>query len=371
MMRPVPRSRSAREGGFALLLVLLLSLILLPFAVEFAMQVRLESQTAVNVTSELQIENEIDGQYEIMLARLRYDSQENQTESYYDSWNDDELTQRQSEDTQVAVTTHVFDEQGKFNLLQLATSDLAKRKKAKERLARIIVEFRRDTDFEVTQSEAESWTNAITDWVGKGPGRANIPKANTKDDRAILVLDELDLLAKVGDHRASFLLRDQRKGEESALGLHRYVTIYGDGKLNVNTADEIVLKAYFGRNPELAERILERRDNPPTDEDSFGSSDDEGSGGNPFTAVEQINEVEGVTAPVLVENGVDLNADFTVRSSFFSLRIVGESESSRRDELFVIERVPGAAPEEPIEGFRLLLRQPRIDVLERVSSDDG
>lgn len=365
--RRAPRRHS--EQGFALLLVLLLSLILLPFAVEFAMQVKLESQTAVNVTSELQIENEIDGQYEIMIARLRFDAEENDTDSYFDSWNDDELTQRQSEETGVALTTHVFDEQGKFNLKQFATTNLEQQRKAKERLVRIIVEMRRDTDFELSKTEAETWVNAIADWVAKGPARSNIPLPNTKDDRSILILDELEFLPKVGDHRISFLLHDQRGDEEVGPGLHRYVTIYGDGKVNLNTAGEVVLKAYFSRNPELAERILERRDNPPEDEDSMSSEDSLGSG-NPYTSVEQVNEVEGVTAPVLVDNGVDLNADFTVRSGFFSLRIVGETEGSRRDELFVVERVAGATPEDPVEGFRLLLRQERIDILERVGGAD-
>ncbi len=364
-----PPIRRPEERGFALLLVLLLSLILLPFAVEFAMQVKLESQTAVNVTSELQIENEIDGQYEIMLARLRYDAQEGETDSYFDSWNDEELTGRQSEYTNVAISTHVFDESGKFNLLLLAEKDLAKRNKAKERLVRVLTGFRVDTDFEVSKTEAETWTNHITDWVNKGPQRANIPSPNMKDNRAILILDELEFLPKVGDHRISHLLHDQAKDDETAPGLHRFVTIYGDGKLNLNTADEVVVKAYFPRNPELAERILERRDNPPEDEGSMSSEDDL-SGGNPYTSVEQVNEVEGVTAPVLVENGVDLNADFTVKSDYFSLRIVGEAESSRRDELFVIQRVPGASPEEPVEGFRLLLRQERIDRLEPISDAD-
>ena len=369
-MPGTPVRRPPPEGGFALLLVLLLSLIMLPFAVEFGMQVMLESKTAVNVTSELQIENEIDGQYEIMLARLRYDAQENDTDSYFDTWHDEELRSRKSEETGVALTTHVFDEQGKFNLRRLANTNVAEKTKAKERLIRILTEFRRDTDFELSRTEAETWANQIAEWVGKGPTRANIPSPNMKDERSIVILDELEFLPEVSDHRFSFLLHDQAKGDETAAGLHRFVTIYGDGKVNLNTVQEVVLMAFFPRNPELAARILERRDNPPEDEDSMSGGDDLDTG-NPFTSVEQINEVEGVTAPVLADNGIDLNADFTVASGFFSLRIVGDSEHSRRDELFVVERVAGPSPEEPVEGFRLLLRQERTDTLENVDTSDG
>ena len=62
---------------------MILSLVLMPFAVEFSMQVQLETRTALNVTDQLKIDNEIDGQYEIMLAHLRYDAKENEIDSYY------------------------------------------------------------------------------------------------------------------------------------------------------------------------------------------------------------------------------------------------------------------------------------------------
>ena len=83
-----PPQRPQSERGAALLVVLLLSMILVPFASEFAFQIQLEAKTAQNVIDQLAIDNALLGQYEIVLARLRYDGPGNETDSYDDAWND-------------------------------------------------------------------------------------------------------------------------------------------------------------------------------------------------------------------------------------------------------------------------------------------
>jgi hypothetical protein len=258
----------------------------------------------------------------------------------------------------------------------------------KTRLIALLVEFRRDTPFELSQGDAEAWAQQIYEYVNKGAVHAGVPSPKMADDRPILILGELDMLPKVRGERFSFLMVDQRKDEQVAPGLQRYATVYGDGKLNLNTADLVVLKAYFHKNPEIAERILERRDSPPTEDEGTGSGttggtttgtgstssssseEDDQPKGNPYTDVLQVNEVDGVTPQLLEGNGVELQADFDVKSNFFSMRIVGETQVTRRDELFVVERVPAANPEEPIEGFRFLLRQERTDPLEKIEDEE-
>ncbi len=211
------------------------------------------------------------------------------------------------------------------------------------------------------------------------PGRISFVQVYLNADKrgeqveqdAIILLDELEFLPAVGDQRFSHLLNDQKDESGVAPGLRRFVTIYGDGKLNLNTVEEVVLQTYFPQNPELSERIIDRRETASEeDEPSFSSDDESDTTGNPYTSVEQINEVEGVSAPTLQKNGVDVGLDFTTKSHYFSMRIIGETQTSRRDELFVIERVPGAAEGDAIEGFRLLLRQERTDILETLDAEE-
>lgn len=363
-----PRSRKREESGFALLLVMLLLLILGPFAYEFTAQVQLEAMTAANVSDQLKVANEMDGQYEVMLARLRFDAGENEIDSYDDSWNDDELTSRQEAETEVAINTTMFDETAKFSLRQLHEGPVERQALAKERLRRLLVEYRRDTDFELSASEAESWAQQIAEYIAKGGVRQGIPTPRMTDQRRILVLEELHFLPDVSGHAFSFILYDQREDDHVAPGLHRFLTVYGSGKVNLNTTSEELLRAYFPINPELAERIVERRDNPPEDEEGMAqSSEDDGeSSGNPYTEVVQITQVEGVTPESLQANQVDPNLDFDVKSDFFSFRVLGETRTTRRDEFFVVERVPANSQDDPLEGFRLLLRQERIDPLENL-----
>ena len=113
--------------------------------------------------------------------------------------------------------------------------------------------------------------------------------------------------------------------------------------------------------------IVEHRESPPAEEEGDVTyAGEEGETGNPFTDVMQVTQVEGVTPQVLQANGVDAALDFDVASNVFSFRIVGETDTTRRDELFAVERVPGSSEEEPLEGFRLLLRQERTDILENL-----
>ncbi len=354
-----------KQTGIALLVVMMLAAIIIPFAAEFAYQIALEYTTALNVSDQLAIDNAIESQYQIVLARLEHDGQGNTTDTYEDPWNDEELRSRTDDDTGVSLSTTMFDEQGKFNVHILAEASAARKPIWKERLTELIKYFRADTKFDA-DPYAEEVSDAIFRWVNGEVSRGSVPKPNTADDRAMLVLEELHFVSDLFEkHR---LLEDIREGDEVAPGLHRFLTVYGNGKINLNTAPKAVLQAVFNKDPDLAERIIERRDG--AGEDAPESEDGEEAGGNPFTDPNQILEVEGVDQPRLVANKVVPADDFDVRSNYFSVRIAAQKEQSRREELFVVERVPGNDPNGPIDGFRHLLCQERTDPLEELAEEE-
>lgn len=356
-------ARRTRQRGIALLVVIMLGAILVPFAAEFAYQITLEAITANNVIDQLAIDNAIESQYQIVLSRLRHDASTNEIDSYDDSWNDEELRSRTENETNVRLESTVFDEQGKLNILMLAKASPERRPVWKERLVRLVELYREDTKWDAT-SHASDVANEIERWVQGQANRGSIPKPKTIDDRAMLLLEELNFVSDVFEKED--LLVDRREGDEVAPGLHRYLTIHGTGKLNLNTASRVVLKAFFPNDPDIADRIIEHREGATAEEEDedLAESDEEAASGNPFTDPNQVLEVEGVTQPILVGNKVVPPEDFAVRSNFFSVRIVGQTRGSRRDELFMLERVPGDDPKGPIEGFRHLLCQERTDPLE-------
>ncbi len=366
---PHPPRHRPEERGIALLIVMLLMLVLLPFAAEFSYQIQIESRTASNVSDQLKLDNAIDGQREIVLARIEYDTLNNESDAYSDGWNDDEIKDRSQpmdDGTDLQLATQVWDEQGKFPLHMLATGSDERRNLWKKRLADLIRRFRYDTKWDAS-GLADELSEDIFRWMNGDGARGDVPKPQTLDDRPMLVLDELYLISEKFEKER--VLVDIEEGDEIALGLHRFVTVYGSGKINLNTAPLAVLQALFAADEDVAERIIERRDGEGTEEEDPDASDEttsdeEGAGtGNPFTDVNQVSEIEGVNLALLNRNSVDLNQDFDVKSNFFSMRIKATTSLTLRDELIVVERVPASDPSQPMEGFRFLLHQERTDAL--------
>jgi type II secretory pathway component PulK len=349
----------------ALLVVLLLTMIIVPFAAEFAYQISLETMTADNVTAQLKIDNAIESQYEAFLARLRYDTPGNQSDSYDDDWNAEELRSRTDPQSDVRLEMRVFDEQGKLNIRMLGQGTEAEKQLWRARFVSVFQRFREGTRFDVG-GYAEELVDALYRWVNNDATRGELPKPRTHDDSPLLTLDDL---AFVHDRFGKdLLLVDRRAGDEVGLGLHHFVTVHGTGQVNLNTAHRVVLEAFFPIDRDVAQRIVERRegqseDAPPEPRPPGEPVGGPGSG-TPFTDVMEVNELEGVTPNLLRGNNVDLQRDFTVKSDFFSVRIAGEGENARREELFVVQRVQGQDPQKGPEGFRHLLHQERTDPLE-------
>ena len=249
---------ATNERGIALLVVIMLGAILVPFSAEFAYQINLEVLTANNVIDHLTIDNAIDRQLEVVLARLEYDGAGNTTDSYGDTWNDEDVLKRSDEASGVQIETVMFDEQGKLNILMLAQASADRRAIWKQRLIEVLKRFRRETKFDGISSQAEEIAEEINDWVTGKTNRGTVPRPKTIDGGAMLMLDELNFVSDI--FRKERLLEDIREGEETAPGLHRFLTIYGNGKINLNTANKVVLQAFFPNDEEIADRIIERRD---------------------------------------------------------------------------------------------------------------
>lgn len=342
---------------------MLLVAVLVPFAAEFSYQVDMESQTALNVKEQLAIDNAIEGQYQIVLTRIEYDGIGNEFDSYNDAWNDEDMRNREQPEIEVRLATTMFDEAGKLPLAKLASGSTEEQAVWKQRLIDLLKLFRRDTQFDASNI-AEELADEVVRFM-RGENRGQTPKPKLQDDRAAVTLDDLHFASPLfAKHN---LLVDLRDGTGVAPGLHRFLTVYGPGRVNLNTADLVLLQSIFTTEPTIAERIVERREGA-AEEDSTrrpsAGEDDEEAMGNPFTDVNQINEIEGVNQQSLRANNVVLARDFDVRSHYFSMRIAGSTRNTHRQELFVVERVPGTDPNGPIEGFRHLLCQERTDALE-------
>jgi type II secretory pathway component PulK len=365
-----------RERAFALLLVLLLVSIVTVLVVELAYQSGLEFLAAANVSDTGLIEYAIDGQFEVALALLKYDKKQGEAvDSEYDGWAAAE--HRQRADGEVQLTMRVFDEQGKFNLSRCVTGNDQQTAKAKEILVRILDIFRQDVSVDtdkggdVDLGAAQDLADKIVRYLRREGATGQVPKPKTTPPNVPLLLDEI---AFADPKLLPILLVDMRAGEKVAPGLHRYLTVHGTGRVNVNTAPLVVLQALFAvsADRDLAQGIVDRRrSEPDTSTGSVAAMNAAAaqgtgtSGGNPFSDVTtQLvdGSIPGLTTEVLQKNGIVPAEDLDVKSDHFSVRIQGATKRTQRDELYAVERVK-------TDGFRFLLHQERTDPLLDLEGD--
>jgi general secretion pathway protein K len=366
------------DRGFALLLVLMLVPVVIVLVVELAYQSGLENLAAQNVSDTGLIEYAVDGQFEVALGLLKYDKKQGEAvDTEYDGWNGSENRSRADGDVQLSM--RVFDEQGKFNLVRCVTGNEQQQGKAVQTLVRVLDLFREGINGEIEKGgdldlgAAEDLAEKIVKYVRRDGATGQVPKAKTTPPNVPLLLDEIvfadpKLLPK--------LLVDVRVGDKVAPGLHRFLTVYGSGRINVNTAPLVVLQALFAisADRDLAQGIIDRRRSEP-DTSNTGSvaamnaaaapQGNGTTGGNPFSDVNtQLTDgsISGLTAEVLQKNGIVTAEDLDVKSDFFSIRIQGATQRTQRDELYVVERVK-------TDGFRFLLHQERTDPLLDVEGD--
>ena len=220
-----------------------------------------------------------------------------------------------------------------------------------------------------------------------------VPKPKTNPANVPLLLDELLFCDTAKSNQImDVILVDVKVGDDKlAPGLWRYVTCYGTGKMNVNTAPLVVLQALFSQSGDVsyAQGILDRRRSAASDPATTGTSGTSGmssgtsgssssssssgttgseNSGNPFKDVGELTDgsVVGLTQDVLLRNGIDPASELDVKSDHFSIRIHGATERTQRDELYVVERAKKA---DGSYGFRFLLHQERTDPILDVKDD--
>jgi|GEM_PF-2715000 len=376
---------SRRQRGFALLLVLLLTSIAMVVVTELAFQAEYELLAARNVSDLMQIEYAIDGQLEVVLGQLRYDKRQNDaTDTEFDEWNSQRMRDRRDGD--IGLTTRVLDEQGKFWLGNLVTGTDVRKTRAKEVLIRILDLFREGSSADKTRggdldvADAEEIAGRIVRYMTREGASGQVPKPSTTGAAGAadvpLLLDELLFVDTQDSRLLQTLLYDVQTKDAVAPGLHRYLTVYGTGKVNLNTAPVVVLKAMFSNvsDRDYAQKIIDRRQQAPDAASSGGASAMSGSsssssngssgGGNPFTAPTELTDgsIDGLNPEVLQRNGIDPGVDFDVKSDVFTVRIEGATERTQRTELYALERVK-------TDGFRFLLHQERTDPMLETNED--
>jgi general secretion pathway protein K len=206
-----------------------------------------------------------------------------------------------------AVTFQIIDECGKININSLFTKEGKIDEKKKAMLERL---------FEVLEID-RGLVDVICDWIDKDDEvrdfgaedsyYSNLENPYPCKNSPLNTVDELFLLKDFNDE--VFYGKEKERGS-----LDAYLTTYGDGKININTAPGIILQALHPDvDASLAQEIVEHR---------------------PFKKITDLKEVFGIDDRIYNE----ISPLITVKSNFFSVSSQGALGEVRKRIKTILER---------------------------------
>jgi len=247
------------ERGAALLLALLVLALMIVLVADLSFSTKIDLKLARNYTDETQIDEGIRAGFAKGKALLRRDAKENKADCLHDLWAENaDLSMSLDE---VSIEIEIIDEDRKWNLYWLTAGKREEQQVERERVLRLLEEFRDGTPLKLSYSEARETSEAITRYLkarkeSKGSDEGDVPNPKTRSGH-LLVMGEL--LFGVMEES---LLHDFKDEEGTVIpGLENFVTIWSLGGVNINTADELVLRAVFSpQRPDLARAVIEGRE---------------------------------------------------------------------------------------------------------------
>lgn len=307
-----------RDRGAVLLLVLILLVVLTAVVVQFMYSTSVNSRIADAQLAQLKNDAAVDGGVAKAISLLLEDmaaeeGAEGRIDSLSDLWaaGPGILT---FDDTELRML--VADEQGKLNLNLLAVPAMAFRVKVE--LKRLLQSVGLD------ESEADEAARAIADRIDEdSEGEFEEDSTNRKlfDPSELIGIEQVGELVYYGGVPVEDEEDDAEPETDENLvrkGLHRFVTVWGPGLVNINTAPAEVLAALSGTmGLETAAAVVEYRR-------------DEG----PFSSAQGLLQVEGVTQEMLSK----MSKRICVVSSYFSVLCFVETAGVKSVGIGVVER---------------------------------
>jgi len=323
------------ESGAALILALLMISILVVFVLEAMRAMQVEGAGARHLRDSLRAEGVTKSGVNIAISMLRSDLEENEVDHPGEPWgvlpDPDALPVALPEDG--TLEGKVTDEAGKFSINHLVD----KEGKVQDTYQQVLTRLLTNPPFEMEEEEAQGLVSAIRDWLDKDDeptgefgGEADyyqsLEHPYESRNGSLTSLAELRLVRGMTEPLYF--------GKEDQPGLKDLLTVYGDGKININTAGPLVLQALVGQSvsqdtaAEWAENIVTYRQEP-MHWDFLGESD------------WYRNRMAGY-------NDISLATDLiTTQSNYFAVKLTGKVGVGRKSILAYLER---RKPEKEGEG---------------------
>jgi len=251
------KSHREQERGFALVLTILVISLLAGLTLRFNIAMRSDLYASATACDSIRAGYIAKSGFNYALAVLAEDTGKNDFDSISEAWNDKAALSGMSASMfqNGLFELEIIDHSGRININQLVGPD---ERRNKEQMA-ILKGFLGSKQFGLWPGDVDEITDAIKDWLDPDDdGRAEgayykaLKRPHTCRNGPIMSIEELRLVRGV--------TMELFYGTKENPGISSYLTAYGNGKININTADPLILKALMnGAGQDLIEDMIAYR----------------------------------------------------------------------------------------------------------------
>jgi len=325
------------DSGAALILVLLMVSILVVLVLETMRAMQVEGASSRHFKDSLQAEGVAKSGVSLVISLLAKDLAENEVDHLGEPWakvtEPDALPVELPEDG--TLEGKVEDESGKFPINYLVDAN----GKPQDIYQKVLIGILANTPFQVEEEEAKALVNAITDWLDKDDEPAGEFGAETDYYQSL----EHPYACKNGPFTSLAELQLVRGmtealyyGSENNPGLRDLLTLYSNGKVNINTAGPLILRALVSKSVSedtaqaWAESVVAYREEP-MHWDFLGEAD------------WYRNRMAGF-------NDISLPAELVAtQSKHFSVKLTGKFGAGRKSIFACLERSKSEQEEQKVK----------------------
>ncbi len=246
--------------GFALILTILVVSLIVVFTLQFNFSMRSDLYSATNLRDGITLASIARSGFNCALAFLTEDASETDFDSLQEPWAYSKAFSSYSASMfkQGQFELEILDLSGKIQVNQLVDKKGGFDARQRDLLSR----FLNSEPFDLDPEKVDNLLDAIKDWIDPDDevtrfGAENgyyqgLERPYRCKNGPFQFLEQLLLVRGI--------TRELFYGTKERPGLSRYLTVHGDGKININTADPLVLKCLFpGIDDEAVESMVEYR----------------------------------------------------------------------------------------------------------------
>lgn len=295
------------ERGVALIVVILTISIIVALTIQLNRDMRTQMVDAYNLSDQTRLryvaESGIYAAHALLLA------DKNSFDALFEDWAQTEMASLKSEEyfENASFKLAIEDEAGKININKLVAGN-GYNAPLREMLLRLLT----GPYFRLKEDAAEEILDAVKDWIDGDQDTTGMGDEEKAKNGALDCIEELLMIKGVS--------RELYHGSEEIYGLSRCLTVFGDGKININTAPSPVLLAL---SAQMTLEAVEALDKYRRDEKNSVAE------ANWYT---RVPEATGLNVPA---------GSITVKSDIFQIVAVGVQGRMTRQINAVVSRDAG------------------------------